>query len=212
MICVSIGDVTFEECLAALEKTEFAEIRIDTMAVDAEDIRTIFSRPKRLIATCRPGTKSDEERKALLSEAVAAGASYIDIEAEAGDAFKKNLVEKARKRGCRVIVSHHDFEKTPSRADLERIIERSFEDGADIVKIACRVLSHADNARLLGLLDGTRSLIVLGMGPLGKISRIVAPFLGSPFTYASPVPGKETAEGQIDLETLREIFRSLGNV
>lgn len=209
MICVSIGNVTFEECLAALDAVEFAEIRIDTMAFAAGQIRVLFSRPKRLVATCRPGTRGEDDRKALLAEAIAAGASFVDLEAEAGDAFKKEIVERARARGCRVIISHHDLAKTPPRAALERVIRAGFKDGADVVKIACRVRSPAESARLLGLLDDPRSLIVVGLGPLGRITRVAALFLGSPFTYASPAPGKETAEGQIDQGALRKILRCL---
>ncbi|HPW17431.1 MAG TPA: type I 3-dehydroquinate dehydratase [Candidatus Aminicenantes bacterium] len=209
MICVSIGNVAFEKCLAVLDTVPFAEIRIDSMDVDAEKVRALFSRPRLLVAACRPGARSESERKALLAEAIAAGASYVDLEAEAGEAYKRELVAEARARGCRVIVSHHDFERTPPRAELERVIRAGFEDGADVVKVACRVRAPADNARLLGLLDAARPLVVVGMGPAGRITRIAAPLLGSPFTYASPEPGLETAEGQIDQAALREYLRGL---
>lgn len=212
MICVSIGNVTFEQCLAELKGTDFAEIRLDTMTLSVNEVRAIFGRSKRLIATCRPSRVNDEKRKKLLSEAVSAGAAYVDIELRADESFRKDLIALARDRGCRVILSHHDFEKTPLRTDLEAIVNDGFQYGADIVKIACRVRSSADNARLLGLLDGGRPLIVLGLGPLGKITRIAAPLLGSPFTYACPAAGKETADGQIEVKTMRKILRSLKNV
>jgi 3-dehydroquinate dehydratase type I len=212
VICVSIGEATLDECLSALKDIDFAEVRIDKMAVDSEQVRAIFSRPLRLIATCRPGPIDDQKRKELLSAAIFAGASFVDIETEAGDELRTEIMALARRHNCQVIVSYHNFAETPDAAELERIVGDSFGKGADIVKIACRIRSLADNARLLGLLDRPRPLIVLGLGPLGKISRIVAPFLGSPFTYASLAPGKETAEGQIDHQTLRKILRSLKDV
>jgi 3-dehydroquinate dehydratase-1 len=71
------------------------------------------------------------------------------------------------------------------------------------------VLNDADNARLLGLLDDARKIVVVGMGELGRITRIAASLLGSPFTFASQGLGKETARGQIDHETLRTLLRGL---
>ena len=47
------------------------------------------------------------------------------------------------------------------------------------------------------------------MGSKGRITRIAAPLLGSPFTFASISKGKETAEGQIEKDTLERIVRLL---
>jgi len=44
------------------------------------------------------------------------------------------------------------------------------------------------------------------MGRKGRLTRILAPLLGCPFTYASIDGGKETAEGQIDAASLRRIL------
>ncbi len=69
--------------------------------------------------------------------------------------------------------------------------------------------SEADNARLLGLLDGGKKMVVIGMGEIGKVTRVAAPLSGGLFTFASLTKGKETADGQIDRETLEAIFSSL---
>ena len=212
MICVSIAEKTAESCLQALKRVDFAEIRIDKMAVGIEDVKRIFSRHPKLIATFRPGLADDKKRKELLSAAIEAGAAFVDVEVEASDRYKKTIVGMARTAGCKVIISYHNFERTPKKAELEHIIEWCFESGADIAKIACKVNSEKDNARLLGLLCEPRPLVVTGMGNMGKISRIVSPFLGSPFTYASLQAGKETAEGQIDKDSLERIFLVLNNV
>lgn len=204
MICVSIACCSAAECLEMIKGIHFGEIRMDSMNLTQEDIYDIFSAPVDLIATFRPGSMSEEERKGILLTAIDAGASYVDIELESGIAFKNEIIDRARSKGCVVIVSYHDFEKTPEREELLRIISACFESGGDIAKIACKVNSKIDNARLLGLLDSKNSIIVVGMGEMGRITRIVAPYLGSQFTYASPIGGRETAEGQIDIETLEK--------
>jgi 3-dehydroquinate dehydratase-1 len=98
---------------------------------------------------------------------------------------------------------------TPVREELEHLIDWCFDSGADLAKLACMVQSNTDNVRLLGLLSDTKPKVVIGMGQLGKITRIVGPLLGSQFTYASLDEKKETAEGQINHILLRKILKSL---
>ena len=212
MICVSIQEFSAEECLNSLRGVDFAEIRLDKMAADMDGIKKIFSRHPRLIATCRPGTMADEKRLELLSKGIEAGAAFIDVEVDSEEEFKNSIIEKARAKGCRVIVSYHNFRMTPQRSELEHIVNLCFDSGADMAKIACKVRTEKDNALLLGLLQDQRLLVIVGLGEKGKITRLVAPLLGSPFTYASHAKGKETAEGQLDKKSLERALRNLRNV
>lgn len=220
MICVSVAEPTVELCLEALKGLDFAEVRIDAMKVMIEDMETIFSRPLALIATFMPvspvvikdGFVDASVRKAFLISAVEAGAKYVDIEVQLDDVFRLEIIEKAKMKDCKVIVSFHDFHSTPEKEKLEEIAALCFSKGADIAKIACRVNSERDNLRLLGLLnnyDYQGRTVVIGMGNKGRITRVAAPLLGSPFTFASISKGKETAEGQIEKETLDRIMRLL---
>jgi 3-dehydroquinate dehydratase-1 len=209
MICVSLAEPSVAACLAALKGLDFAEIRMDMMKLTLEEIPQLFSGNRALIATCRPGGRSDEERKRLLMRAIASGATFVDVEIESETAYREEIVAKARSHSCRVIVSHHDYEGTPGRSELEACVSACFEAGADIAKIACMIHSDRESARLLALLDSDREIVVVGMGERGRITRILAPLLGSPFTYASLSQGKETADGQIDRKTLRELLRTV---
>lgn len=212
MICVSVAETSARRCLEALEGLEFAEIRMESMNLTAEEIRIIFSQPLKLIATCRPGRLADSGRKTLLMNAIQAGALYVDIEIESECAYKMDVIEAARRKGCAVIISFHDYSQTPDVAELEAIMDRCFAEGADVAKIACFVRSEQDNAKLLGLLGREhpdRKLLVIGMGEKGKITRIMAPFLGSPFSYAALSEGKETAHGQIAKDRLETVMRGV---
>jgi len=212
MICVSLDERYSVDFLKALHNIDFAEIRMDRMVLTLEDIADIFSQPVMLIATCRPGVLDDQKRKAYLITAIDAGAKYVDIEVESDIAFKKEILDKAGSKGCKAIVSFHNFEKTPGDERLIEIATLCFSEGADIVKIACKANSVMDSARLLGMLgqeDFKDRLVVVGMGEEGKITRIVAPFLGSLFTYASLTEGMQTAEGQIEKTKMEEMTRLL---
>ena len=217
LICVSIAEPTVERCLEALQGLDFAEVRIDGMDVTVDDVKRIFSKPSKLVATfMSPGsgvktdkTVDDDTRKGLLMAAIEAGARYVDVEVQADEAYKRDIIQKARMHGCKVIISFHDFQATPEKGKLEEITALCFKEGADIAKIACKVSTVKDNIRLLGLLDKDEyhgRTVVIGMGKKGRITRITAPLLGSPFTFASHLKGKETAAGQIEKNILREMI------
>lgn len=215
MICVSLGFPTVALCLKALEVVDFAEIRLDLMDVKMADLPALFAGGKRLIATCRPGTRAAEERKNLLLASLAHGAAYVDIEHDAPADYRRAILRAARKEKARVIVSYHNDEETPASAALRAVVRRSFRLGADLAKVACRVHSPSDAARLLGLLGDPAiegKLVVAGMGRSARAVRVIAPFFGSPFTYASLARGNETAEGQIPFRELAEILRKAGEI
>ena len=159
MICVSIHGCSVQECARQLEGRKMAEIRMESISgIDEKAVREIFSKHTHLVATCRPEGMEEGKRKALLLAAIGAGAAYVDIEVEAPDEYKKEIVAAAKARKCQVIVSFHDYKKTPVREELEQTIGWCFESGADIAKIACMANGEDDAARLLGLLDRKRSL------------------------------------------------------
>ena len=220
MICVSVAEPTVKRCLEALKDLDFAEVRIDAMKVTIEDMEKIFSKSLTLIATfmpagptVMPGKAADSDtRKRFLIAAIEAGARYVDIEVQSGSEYRKEIIEKAKVKNCKVIISFHDFQSTPEMKKLEEIAALCFSKGADIAKIACRVNSERDNLRLLELLnndDYQGRTVVIGMGNKGRITRVAAPLLGSPFTLASISKGKETAEGQIEKDTLERMIRLL---
>ncbi len=202
MICVSIATETLAETLEAVGRFPFAEIRMDAMHLSSDDVGRLFSSHDNLVATFRAGAVTDREREASLAAAIESGAAYVDIELESDSTYRRRLIRKAGERGCKVIVSFHDHKGTPDRDTLEQVVDACFAEGADIAKIACTVQSGQDGARLLGLLDDGRAIIVVGMGAKGRTVRLMAPFLGSPFTYAAMAPGRQTADGQITCTAL----------
>jgi 3-dehydroquinate dehydratase-1 len=213
MICLCIGKPSVALCQKLLPDVELAEIRLDGADLSLNEIKQIFTLHTNLIATFRPkaGHEALEKRKMSLLTAVESGAAYVDIEIEAETLYKKEIMQTARLQECQVILSYHNYENTPSKKQLETIIEQCFSQGADIAKIACQVHSEADSARILSLYDYPGQLhqgkiTAIGMGEKGEITRLAAPLLGAPFTYASQSSGKETAPGQLDKDTLEKIL------
>jgi 3-dehydroquinate dehydratase-1 len=212
MICASICEKNIEKCLKSIDKVDMAEIRIELTEFSNEEIRKVFSRQKKLIATCRPGKIKDVERVEILKIAIESGATYVDIEYEATSDYKNDLIDFAHKHQCDVIISYHNYERTPELEELEAIVRNCYSQGADLAKIATHVNMNRDNSKILALYRAPGRLVAVGMGDLGRISRIVAPFLGAEFTYASLNESATTAPGQISFEKLSQFILEIQDI
>ncbi|RLD07969.1 MAG: type I 3-dehydroquinate dehydratase [Chlamydiae bacterium] len=123
----------------------------------------------------------------------------IDIESLLAQ-FAYEIIKTAHAKGITVVLSYHNFEKTPGKSELETIIKKCFDNGADIAKIATMCETKNEAEQLISLTIKYENIAVVGMGKYGKITRITAPAFGSVLTYAftdnkeSPVPGQLTVE------------------
>jgi 3-dehydroquinate dehydratase-1 len=212
MICVSIAEKDLEKCIESIKKVEIAEIRIDLTEFNDDEIRKVFSLRKKLIATCRPGKIRDAERMEMLRIAIESGSTYIDIEYEAPAGYKNDLIEFAHLHQCDVIISYHNYDRTPELEELENIVHNCYAQGADLAKIATHVNVNRDNSKILSLYKAPGRLVAIGMGDLGRISRIVAPFLGAEFTYASLNDSDTTAPGQISYVRLAQFILEIQQI
>lgn len=209
-ICVSLGGMPFQTCMQLALKWPLVEIRLDLLNVDPEKIELLAMQCRQWIATCRQGNLSERERTVLLAASIRAGATYVDIEYDADDAYRQTLVDLAKRLCSKVIISYHHFESTPDTGVLDQIIARSKEMGADCVKIAVTANSPSDCARIMSLYSRHEHLVAFAMGDIGKITRIAAPFLGADFTFASVDEAYLTAPGQLTTSQMEVIYRILG--
>lgn len=221
MICISIGEPSVALCRILLDSLDpgraMAEIRLDGADLTEEEVREIFGLYPNLIATFRPtNTRTDEERWSLLKAAIDAGAAWVDVDIENQEDFRHEISGAAKQKQCRLILSYHNYQNTPGLEQLETIMDRCFQAGAGVSKIACTVQNEADAARILSLyarplppgVDASGkpfALMALGMGDKGTITRIAATYLGAPFTYASIPNAPQTARGQLDYTTMEQI-------
>jgi len=213
-ICGCITTVEdVDRAIAVANHVALYEVRIDLVGTEWRSI--VGELPRPWIACHRSpseggqGSADVDERLAALEEAVAAGASFVDVEVAMPD-----VRNRARKlaRNARVILSYHDFEGTPDAQSLRNIVAGEVQCGADICKVVTTCTSVDDNVRLLRLYRGVRQsgLVAFGMGPMGAVSRVLAPLHGASFTYASLADGHESAPGQLTVEHLVAFYEGLG--
>jgi len=206
MICISISDL--EEIKSIPEKEiERMELRLDLIDLEPGLVYSRVPAGLKTIATCRPGTYREEKRKAWLKTSMDLGAAYVDLEIESAAHYLKELKDHAENKGVQVIISYHNFEETPGRELLTRQLKTCFEKGGDIAKVTTLVNSREDVLRLLSLFDLPGRKVVLGMGSMGRIIRVMAPYLGAEFTFASARSGGETAPGQLDFKQLVKLYK-----
>ncbi len=212
MICISIAEKTLENCILAIADAELSEIRIDLTDLSVDDVKTLFKKHgNKLIATCREGKHENTARLELLQVAINAGAKYVDIEIEADKSYKEELVNCAELNDCKVIISYHNYDETPDKQELDKIVEDCFKDKAYIAKIACMANSTKDAARILSLYDSDKKIVAFAMGELGKVSRVSSLLLGAPFSFAAVSKDKQTASGQLDKLSIVKIIEQIKN-
>lgn len=124
------------------------------------------------------------------------------IDTELRSPLFPELAAYAKERNKAVIVSHHDYDKTPSLDEMRAVIERGAVNDHVVVKIAVRVNEPADidTLRKLLAMEHAAPLCLIGMGDLGTPTRIEFPRLGSCLTYGHL--DISTAPGQLSCEDL----------
>ncbi|KLV64288.1 type I 3-dehydroquinate dehydratase [Citrobacter sp. MGH106] len=198
----------------------FADVSsIDAVLEAARAIRDVMT-DKPLLFTFRSAkeggeqTLSVEEYLALNRAAVDSGlVDMIDLELFTGDEQVKATVEHAHAKNVFVIMSNHDFHKTPAAEEIIQRLRKMQELGADIPKIALMPQSKTD---VLTLLSATlemqeryadRPVITMSMAKTGVISRLAGEVFGSAATFGAVK--KASAPGQISVTDLRTVLTIL---
>ena len=202
-ICYSLkqADKEYVRFLAATRSGAAVEVRLDACDFDEDDVRDLFSTEKQaqLIATFHISLPSQvEEAARMLAAAVLAGADYVDIPIDFPEASRTWLRNLALNRGCRVIVSYHNYNSTDTLQRLLAVAEQARQEGADIIKIVTTARSAEDAATVLSLYDHfePERLLAFAMGEAGRASRFEAFEKGAPFLFVAPTRSNATASGQ----------------
>jgi 3-dehydroquinate dehydratase type I len=204
MLCTCLSKCDFETCRQALAACEMAEIRLDTIPCTLVQIEKLFGEATPpLVAVFRPNGADDAVRFDALQTAITAGAAYVDIETDAP--YLAALMDAAKQAGCKVILSYHDFERTPDNDTLQQLVAQMKALQPDYLKIATFAHSAADAARVLSLYETEKNLLAFCMGKEGRASRITSRLLGAPFIYAAPDNGPATADGQFTISELKKL-------
>lgn len=214
--CVTIAEKTPKKIdlilKKALKKSDYAELRFDFLkpiqVPDALDL--VKKKLDRCVCTLRPKSEggkfqgNEKERVSILKLIAEYHPFLLDIEF---NTLRKNkaLHDYIKKTKTDILVSWHDFKKTPSLSELKKISNKMTKF-SKFVKIVTSAKTINDSSNVLSLYNNSTkmNLIAFAMGDLGRMSRILCLYLGSPFTYVSI--GKPIAPGQFSLEQVKKIL------
>lgn len=137
-----------------------------------------------------------------------ADADMVDVELFSGAEQARELIELAKEKDVKIIMSNHDFHTTPDATTIVNRL-RSMQDlGADVAKIA---VMPENKMHVVNLLAATAMMqeayaevpvVTMSMGKIGAISRISGQVFGSAITFASFA--EASAPGQIPVDKMDE--------
>jgi 3-dehydroquinate dehydratase-1 len=218
-----VGVVSHAETLANLVSDlsigkpppcDVVEIRLDLIELPTSEIRSALQAIKTpiLLTSRHPaeggqGELNADQRMSRV-EPLLDLAGAVDIELRSVTEMK-HLIDRARSLSVPVIGSFHDFQATPPDEVLEGAISFGENAGLAAVKIAAYLNSADDLSRLLKITTAIRRLrlSVMGMGPWGRVSRLVLAKGGSLLNYG--FLGESNAPGQWPAEKLKDLLAEI---
>ncbi len=216
----AISDAAGLEHFCTLDATaraalcDVAELRLDLLKLPAADLRSkLAGNELPLLLTARHPAEGgqgpeDPAGRAAMIEPLLDLATLIDLELRSVMQMQ-GTIQKARAIGVPVIGSFHDFQATPSDDVLLGAVSFAQQAGLDAVKFATYLNTQDDLIRLMKLAGGTHRLrlSVMGMGPWGRVSRLVLAKCGSLLNYG--FIGTSNAPGQWSAARLKELLLEL---
>lgn len=229
-ICVPLVSYTLLEIIEEIEvikkyPVDIIEWRMD-MYQDIKDINKTMSALQQirelladipLLCTFRTvyeGGKtvlSISEYMKLNSLIITSGnTDIIDIELSQAQETIAFYISLAKEYNVKVLLSNHDFEKTPTKKEIIHRLLSMQNLGCDIAKIAVMPSNKKD---VLTLLDATATMdeehatipiVTMSMQDIGRISRFTGELFGSSMTFASVK--NTSAPGQIDITELHKLL------
>lgn len=197
----------------------YIEIRFDFLDLSdmeealkiAENIRekAVFT-----LRTPREGGKfkgNNNDRIEWLKKLAMAKPMLLDIEYSTIQS-NDDLANYCKTQKIPVLLSWHDFEKTPPKDQLKYMLEK-MRVYSNHIKMVTTAINIVDALRILDLLyenTAESNLIAFSMGEAGIISRIMCTIVGrSPFTYAALE--ESTAPGQLTVVQMRDIYDKISH-
>lgn len=232
-ICVPIVgrtvDELVQECRYLQDKIyDVVELRIDflTEVTDLKAVNEALQAVRNelpdsaILFTFRTKEEGGETQVAedyyfdLILSAIESGlVDAVDVEYFRNADKIAKVIAAAKAKGVTVVMSNHDFDKTPAKEEIESRLIGMKKLGAHVAKLACMPQSAKDVLTLLAATEQVKSqypdepIITMSMGKLGAVSRISGEVFGSALTFGSAK--KASAPGQIEVTVLQKILETL---
>ncbi len=202
--------------ILAKKHADMAEIWLDYIKdLDIADL--LKNKPLPVICVCKKPVEKGhfkgtyKEIFEVLSFALRNDADFVDVPLKICDLGFRISDSKFKNHKSKIIISFHDFKKTPSLSVLLKKAEEMKKKGADIVKISVMAKSYADTVQVIALAKHLQSKkiphIIIAMGKKGALSRILTPTLGGTIMFAPISKAKSSAPDQLTIKELKDAWK-----
>lgn len=209
MICIPVlsesRTLAKADLVNAARLGDIVELCLDRFAMqpDVADLVSVAKKP--VLVSCRRRKdgggwdRSEEDRLALLQEALAARPAYIELELDVAARFPKTPSTQ------RVVSVNSPFRAIP---DLPGTIQKAIDAGADVVKLVWPGLLVDSLEPVLDAIVRAQRVPIVGqpIGPAARAFAVLARKYGAHWIYAALERGMETFAGTPLYRDLDEIF------
>ncbi len=209
MICISVTPTSRQlakvDIFNAAANADLVEVCVDHLAKEPDFPELLEGRKKPILISCRRKHEgghwegTEEQRLALLRQAIVAGPEYIELELDVAKSIPRFGKTKR-------VISHTRMDK--ALGNVEDVIEEAKKVHADVVKFTWPTPTLDAAWPLLATVSKKRDIPVVGqgMGRAGVTFSLLGRKHGSPWMYAALEKGMEAFEGQSTVWDLDEIY------
>jgi 3-dehydroquinate dehydratase/shikimate dehydrogenase len=208
MICVSIANesrrLAMADMLTAAHQGDLLEVRLDRFDKAPDFKELLAARRKPVIMTCRrvkdggDWQKSEEERLALLRQAIIHKADYVEIELDVADQVRPFP-------GAKRVIAYTNLGETPE--DIADIYDQARAQNPDVIKLTTLARTPEEAWPLVQILARSSvPTVVVGLGKPGVMLTVLGKKIGSPWACAALGRGLETYPGEPTVEDLETVY------
>jgi len=203
--------------------SDFLELRFDLLFHKSTAPASCLALAKKIsksthlpiIATIRLKSEGGEfsgtetARLSLFNQIMPA-AEFVDIELESG--ILKDIIKLSRRYNNNVIISYHNFRKTPALTILKKLVSRASAFKPDMIKIATMINKPEDYLALSSILPASKKPVYnIAIIPMSKSAvyaklRLFTALLPTSLAYFS-ASNKAVAPGQFSIGQYAQICR-----
>lgn len=211
MICISVGNISFEKLIEIVSQFDLVELRLDLLKLTDDEYSELLKYSQKLIVTCRINNDNREYAQKSYEKAAAFGVRYIDIDLVEVNNFK-SLIDNIENKNTGLIISHHDFDKTPDLKEIKNIVSKMEIMKPEIYKLCFKATGIDDIIRTLSVygLYPKNQMVAFNLGSIGSLSRVLALKAGAPFMYAAYNENSKTEMSQLTYSQLHELLKVIG--
>jgi 3-dehydroquinate dehydratase/shikimate dehydrogenase len=208
MICISIAQTSRALALVdmhnAARQCDLLEIRLDRFAKPPRVLELLAARPRPVIMSCRRKQDggdwqgSEEDRLAMLRQAIADGSDYVEIELDVADKVASHAPGKR-------VISYTNLQENPG--NIGEIYKRALKKKPDVVKLTTLATTPEAAWPLLRIVAQAKvPTVIVGLGKPGVMLAVLGRKVGAPWTYAALEKGMEAYPEQPTVSDLHRIY------